>query len=187
MSLRASTSQTIGPYLRIGLEWMQIEDIAPKGVAGERVSVRGRVIDGNGNPVNDAAVEIWQANSHGRYAHPEDKQDKPLEKGFRGYGRSLTDDNGAFRFNTIKPGRVAGPGGKLQAPHLSVTIFMRGLLKHLQTRIYFPDDPANAEDPILALVPAERRPTMIARRGADGALEWNAVLQGKNETVFFDF
>jgi len=187
MSLRASTSQTIGPFLRIGLEWMQVEEIAPKGVAGERVSIRGRVVDGNGKPVNDAAVEIWQANSHGRYAHPEDKQDKPLEKAFRGYGRSLTNDNGEFRFNTIKPGRVPGPDGKLQAPHLTVTIFMRGLLKHLQTRIYFPDDPANAEDPILALVPAERRSTIIARRSADGTLEWNAVLQGKSETVFFDF
>ena len=187
MSLRASTSQTIGPYLRIGLEWMQIEDMAPKGVAGERISIRGRVFDADGKPVNDAAVEIWQANSHGRYAHPEDKQDKSLDQSFRGYGRSLTDDNGSFRFNTIKPGRVPGPHGKLQAPHLTVTIFMRGLLKHLQTRIYFPDDPGNAEDPILALVPAERRSTMIARRAADGALEWNAVLQGKNETVFFDF
>ncbi len=187
MSLCASTSQTIGPYLRIGLEWMQIEDLAPKGMAGERISLRGRVVDGDGKPVNDAAVEIWQANSHGRYAHPEDKQDKPLEKNFRGYGRSLTDDNGAFRFHTIKPGRVPGPGGRLQAPHLTVTIFMRGLLKHLQTRIYFPDDPANAEDPILGLVPAGRRSTMIARRSADGTLEWNAVLQGKNETVFFDF
>jgi protocatechuate 3,4-dioxygenase, alpha subunit len=187
MSLRASTSQTIGPFLRIGLEWMQVEDMAPKGVAGERVSIRGRVVDGNGKAVNDAALEIWQANSHGRYAHPEDKQDKPLDKTFRGYGRSLTDDDGAFRFNTVKPGRVPGPDGKLQAPHLNVTIFMRGLLKHLQTRIYFPDDPANAEDPILALVPAERRSTMIARRSADGTLEWNAVLQGKNETVFFDF
>jgi protocatechuate 3,4-dioxygenase alpha subunit len=187
MSLRASTSQTIGPYLRIGLEWMQVEDMAPKGVAGERVAIRGRVLDGDGKPVNDAAVEIWQANSHGRYAHPDDKQDKPLERDFRGYGRSLTDDNGAFRFSTIKPGRVPGPGGKLQAPHLSVTIFMRGLLKHLQTRIYFPDEPANAADPILALVPVERRSTLIARRTADGTLEWNAVLQGKNETVFFDF
>jgi len=187
MSLRASTSQTIGPYLRIGLEWMQIEDLAPKDIAGERISIRGRVIDADGKAVSDAAVEIWQANSHGRYAHPEDRQDKPLEKNFRGYGRSLTDDDGAFRFSTIKPGRVPGPGGNLQAPHLTVTIFMRGLLKHLQTRIYFPDDPANAEDPILALVPAERRSTMIARRGADGTLEWNAVLQGKNETVFFDF
>lgn len=187
MSLRASTSQTIGPYLRIGLEWMQVEDMAPKGVVGERTSIRGRVIDGNGKPVNDAAVEIWQANSHGRYAHPEDKQDKPLEKSFRGYGRSLTDDKGAFRFDTIKPGRVPGPGGKLQAPHLTVTIFMRGLLKHLQTRIYFPSDAANAEDPVLGLVPAERRSTLIARASADGALEWNAVLQGRNETVFFDF
>ena len=186
MSLRASTSQTIGPYLRIGLEWMQIEDMAPKGVAGERVSIRGRVVDADGKPVNDAAVEIWQANSQGRYAHHEDQQDKPLDAAFRGYGRSLTDDNGAFRFNTIKPGRVAGPGGKLQAPHLSVTIFMRGLLKQLQTRMYFPDDPANADDPVLALVPAERRSTLIARRNGD-VLEWNVLLQGKGETVFFDF
>ena len=186
MSLRASTSQTIGPYLRIGLEWMQIEDMAPKGVAGERVSIRGRVIDADGKPVNDAAVEIWQANSHGRYAHPEDKQDKPLEASFRGYGRSLTDENGAFRFNTIKPGRVPGPDGKPQAPHLNVTIFMRGLLKQLQTRMYFPDDAANAADPVLVLVPAERRSTLIARRNGDH-LEWNVVLQGRNETVFFDF
>jgi protocatechuate 3,4-dioxygenase alpha subunit len=187
MSLRASTSQTIGPYLRIGLEWMQIEDMAPKGVAGERIAIRGRITDADGKPVNDAAVEVWQANSHGRYASPEDKQDKTLEGAFRGYGRSLTDDAGGFRFNTIKPGRVPGPGGKVQAPHLTVTIFMRGLLKQLQTRIYFPDDPANVEDPILALVPAERRSTLIARRGTDGTLEWNVVLQGKNETVFFDF
>lgn len=187
MSLHASTSQTIGPFLRIGLEWMQIEDLAPTGVGGERVSIRGRVIDADGKPVNDAAVEIWQANSQGRYAHPEDKQDKPLDKNFRGYGRSLTDDKGAFRFNTIKPGRVPGPGGKLQAPHLNVTIFMRGLLKHLQTRIYLPNEAANTEDPVLALVPAERRATLVAHASTDGTLEWNVVLQGKNETVFFDF
>ena len=187
MSLRASTSQTIGPYLRIGLEWMQVEDLAPKGVTGERVSIRGRVTDADGKPVNDAAVEIWQANSQGRYAHPEDKQDKPLEANFRGYGRSLTNEQGEFRFNTIKPGRVPGPGGKPQAPHLSVTIFMRGLLKQLQTRIYFPEDPANADDPVLALVPAERRSTLIARRSGGGTLEWDVVLQGKGETVFFDF
>jgi protocatechuate 3,4-dioxygenase, alpha subunit len=187
MSLRASTSQTIGPYLRIGLEWMQIEDMAPRGVAGERFNIRGRVLDGDGKPVNDAAVEIWQANSQGRYASPEDKQDKPLEPAFRGYGRSLTDDQGAFRFSTIKPGRVPGPGSSMQAPHLNVTIFMRGLLKHLQTRAYFPDDPANASDPILALVPAERRSTLIARRIGEGALEWNVILQGRDETVFFDF
>jgi protocatechuate 3,4-dioxygenase alpha subunit len=187
MSLRATTSQTIGPYLRIGLEWMQIEDLVPRGVAGERVSIRGRVVDADGKPVNDAAVEIWQANSHGRYASPEDRQDKPLEGAFRGYGRSLTDDQGAFRISTIKPGRVPGPASSVQAPHLNVTIFMRGLLKQLMTRMYFPDDPANAADPILALVPAERRSTLIARKAGDGTLEWNVVLQGRDETVFFDF
>lgn len=187
MSLRASTSQTIGPYLRIGLEWMVIEDLAPQGVAGERVRIEGRVLDGDGKPVNDAALEIWQANSHGKYASPEDTQDKPLDPKFRGYGRSLTDSDGHFRFRTIKPGRVPGPDGKPQAPHLAVTIFMRGLLKQLVTRMYFPDEPANADDPVLALVPAERRPTLVARKKADGVLEWNVILQGRNETVFFDF
>jgi protocatechuate 3,4-dioxygenase alpha subunit len=187
MSLRATTSQTIGPYLRIGLEWMVIEDLAPQGVAGERVRIEGWVLDGDGRPVHDAAVEIWQANSRGKYASPEDAQAKPIEQSFRGYGRSLTDDGGAFRFRTIKPGRVPGPDRKLQAPHVTVTIFMRGLLKQLQTRIYFPDDPANADDPVLNLIPAERRGTLIAKRRADGEFEWDVVLQGKNETVFFDF
>jgi protocatechuate 3,4-dioxygenase alpha subunit len=187
VSLRASTSQTIGPFLRIGLEWMVIEDLAPPGVAGERVKIEGRVIDADGKPVNDAAVEIWQANSHGKYASAEDPQDKPVESAFRGYGRSLTDEAGSFRFRTIKPGRVPGPEGKLQAPHLSVTVFMRGLLKQLVTRMYFPGEAANADDPVLNLVPAERRPTLVAQKRADGTLEWNLVLQGKNETAFFDF
>jgi protocatechuate 3,4-dioxygenase alpha subunit len=187
MSLRATTSQTIGPYLRIGLEWMVIEDLAPKGVGGERVQIEGRVVDGDGKPVNDAAIEVWQANSRGKYASAEDKQDKPLETGFRGYGRSLTDEGGNFRFRTVKPGRVPGPRDRLQAPHLVVTIFMRGLLKQLMTRVYFPDEPANAEDPVLALVPAERRATLIAKKKDAGVLEWNVMLQGSNETVFFDF
>jgi protocatechuate 3,4-dioxygenase, alpha subunit len=187
MSLRASTSQTIGPYLRIGLEWMVIEDLASQGIAGQRVRIEGKVVDGDGKPVNDAAVEIWQANSHGKYASAEDPQDKPLDSGFRGYGRSLTDEAGAFRFRTIKPGRVPGPDGKLQAPHLVVTIFMRGLLKQLLTRMYFPDELSNADDPVLSLVPAERRATLVARKAGDGVFEWNVVLQGKNETVFFDF
>jgi protocatechuate 3,4-dioxygenase alpha subunit len=156
---------------------MVIEDLAPQGLAGERLQINGKILDADGKPVNDAAVEIWQADSQGKYA----------EKSFRGYGRSLTDEAGAFRFRTIKPGRVPGPDGKLQAPHLSVTIFMRGLLKQLQTRVYFPDDPANADDPVLNLVPSERRATLIARKHGDGVLEWNVVLQGKNETVFFDF
>jgi protocatechuate 3,4-dioxygenase alpha subunit len=187
MSLRASTSQTIGPYLRIGLEWMVIEDLAPHGVAGQRLRIEGRVSDGDGKPVNDAAVEIWQANSHGKYASPDDPQEKPVEPGFRGYGRSLTDEAGRFRFRTIKPGPVPGPDGKPQAPHVVVTIFMRGLLKQLVTRLYFPEEPSNADDPILKLVPPERRATLIARKTGDGELEWNVNLQGSNETVFFDF
>lgn len=188
MSLQATTSQTVGPYLHIGLTWLIVENLAPAGVAGERISIEGRVIDGDGKPVNDALVEIWQANANGKYAHPQDRQAKPLEKGFRGFGRSATDDKGVFRFQTIKPGRVPGPEGKLQAPHIAVNVFMRGQLKQLVTRIYFPGDPANAEDPVLALVPAERRDTLIAKRGAGkrSALEWSVVLQGRDETVFFD-
>jgi protocatechuate 3,4-dioxygenase alpha subunit len=187
VSLRASTSQTIGPFLRIGLEWMQIEDLAPHGVAGERVRIEGRIVDAEGRPVNDAAVELWQANSHGKYASPQDPQDKPLDPAFRGYGRALTDESGGFRFRTIKPGRVPGPDGSLQAPHLVITIFMRGLLKQLVTRMYFPDEPSNADDAVLRLVPPQRRGTLIARNVGEGLLEWNLYLQGRNETVFFEF
>lgn len=186
MSLFASGQQTVGPYLHIGLEWLTTRDIAGRGIKGERVAIAGRLIDGNGDGVSDGLIEIWQANAAGKYAHPEDQQQKPLEKGWRGFGRIPTDANGGFRFSTIKPGRVPGPDGKPQAPHLVVGVFMRGLLKHLATRIYFPDEPANNEDPILKLVPVSRRPTLVARRSGKN-LEWNIILQGKNETVFFDF
>ncbi|MFY9316063.1 MAG: protocatechuate 3,4-dioxygenase subunit alpha [Burkholderiales bacterium] len=181
MSLHATTSQTVGPYLHIGLTWLITESLAPAGVPGERVTIRGRVLDGDGKLVNDALVEIWQADSRGKYGG----------KRFRGFGRSATDDAGEFRFHTIKPGRVPGPvvesPGQLQAPHILVVVFMRGQLKQLVSRIYFPDEPANARDAVLALVPKERRATLIARKtGKPGVLEWNAILQGKNETVFFD-
>lgn len=187
MSLFAIGSQTVGPYLHIGLTWLNTTRIAGPGVKGERIAIQGRLIDGDGVGVEDGLIEIWQANAQGKYAHSEDKQKKPLARGFRGFGRIPTDDKGNFRFTTIKPGRVPGPNGKLQAPHLSVTVFMRGLLKQLSTRIYFPDDPANAQDPLLKLVPAARRGTLVARRKAKGVLEWNIVLQGRDETVFFDF
>ena len=178
MSLHATTSQTVGPYLHIGMTWLIIENLAPKRAAGERMAIAGRVLDGDAKPVTDALLEIWQADAAGNYGKP----------GFRGFGRAATDAKGAFKFTTIKPGRVAGPGGRLQAPHIAVNVFMRGLLKQLVTRIYFPDDPANAEDPVLALVPAARRGTLLARKGAgkSAALEWNVILQGRDETVFFD-
>jgi protocatechuate 3,4-dioxygenase alpha subunit len=123
-------------------------------------------------------VEIWQADAAGNYG----------QKPFRGFGRSATDDQGAFRFQTIKPGRVPGPDGKLQAPHIAVNVFMRGLLKQLVTRMYFPDDASNAADGVLARVPQERRGTLVAKpaAGKPGKLEWNVVLQGRDETVFFD-
>jgi protocatechuate 3,4-dioxygenase alpha subunit len=175
MRLYATTSQTVGPYLHIGMTWLITENLVSAGVAGERITLEGRVIDGDGKPVNDASVEIWQADARGRYG----------ARGFRGFGRSNTDAKGRFRFKTIKPGRVPGPGGKLQAPHIAVNIFMRGQLKQLVTRIYFPDEPANAKDPVLALVPAARRKTLIARRKGK-ALHWDVNLQGRDETVFFD-
>lgn len=188
MSLLTTSSQTVGPYVKIGFEPCAVVDLAPAGVTGERITLSGRVTDGDGKPVNDAVVEIWQANAQGKYAHPEDAQDKPIEAEFRGFGRCLTDAEGRYRFTTIKPGRVPGPDGATQAPHIVVTVFMRGLLKHLITRVYFPDDPANAEDAVLKLVPAERRATLIATRSPSGkaALEWNIILQGQDETVFFD-
>ena len=184
MSLQATTSQTVGPYFKIGLQWLYRDNLAGEGVAGERVAIRGRVLDGDGNGVTDAIVEIWQANSRGKYAHPADTQDKMIEAGFQGYGRVPTDNRGAFRFATIKPGPVPGPEGKDQAPHLVVSVFMRGLLKRLTTRMYFPDT-RNAGDPILNLVDPARRSTLIAKSVSD-ALEWNIVLQGPDETVFFD-
>jgi protocatechuate 3,4-dioxygenase alpha subunit len=187
MSLLTTASQTVGPYVRIGCELLSLEKMAPEGVAGERITLTGRLTDGDGKPVSDGVVEIWQANAQGKYAHPEDAQDKSVDALFRGFGRSLTAADGGFRFATIKPGRVPGPDGALQAPHIAVTVFMRGMLRQLWTRVYFPDDPANADDPILRLVPAERRGTLIARAGgAKGALEWNIRLQGADETVFFE-
>ncbi|MEO8164876.1 MAG: protocatechuate 3,4-dioxygenase subunit alpha, partial [Betaproteobacteria bacterium] len=125
-------------------------------------------------------------NAQGKYAHPDDAQEKALTPGFRGFGRVPTDEHGAFRFTTIKPGSVPGPHGLPQAPHLAVAVFMRGLLIHLVTRLYFPGEAENADDPILKLVPAERRQTLIATKSGDG-LEWNVILQGKHETVFFDY
>lgn len=185
MSLRTTSSQTIGPYLRIGLTWLITEDLVAPGVQGTPIAIEGRVLDADGKPVDDAVVEIWQANANGRYAHPEDQGSAPLDSAFSGFGRSATDDNGVFRFRTIKPGRVPLPGGGLQAPHLNVTIFMRGMLRHLQTRMYFPGDAANAEDPVLCSVPETRRGTLVAA-AKDGKLVWDIRLQGEGETVFFD-
>jgi protocatechuate 3,4-dioxygenase, alpha subunit len=188
MSLRATSSQTVGPFFSIGCDRLNATDLAEHGVSGERIEITGRVIDGDGNGVPDAMLEIWQANSAGRYAHPEDPQDKATETGFQGFGRIPTDSNGAFWFATIKPGPVPAPNGSPQAPHIVVSVFMRGLLRRLVTRIYFPDEAANDQDFVLNFVEPARRGTLIARgfSGEKTKLEWNVILQGENETVFFD-
>lgn len=188
MSLQATTSQTVGPFFSIGLTRLNRDNLSAPGVSGERVSIEGRVLDGNGEPVPDAILEIWQANAHGKYAHPDDPQDKPVEPDFSGFGRIPTDGIGCFRFATIKPGQAPGPKGTLQAPHLVVSVFARGLLRRLVTRVYFPGEPANADDFALSLVPPGRRATLIAHAipGREGALVWDIHLQGPEETVFFD-
>jgi protocatechuate 3,4-dioxygenase alpha subunit len=188
VGLQATTSQTVGPFFHIGCHWLHQNQLAADGVSGERVTIHGRVLDGDGAPVPDAFLEIWQANSRGKYAHPEDTQDKPLEPGFRGFARVPVDGAGSFNLATIKPGPVPGPDNKQQAPHLVISIFMRGLLKRLTTRMYFPDEVLNASDPILNLVDPSRRPTLIAQAAGGGSdqLEWNVILQGTHETVFFD-
>jgi protocatechuate 3,4-dioxygenase, alpha subunit len=188
MSLTATTWQTVGPFFSIGFSWLYRDNLAGTGVSGERVEIVGRILDGDGNPVPDGIVEIWQANSQGKYAHPDDPQEKRVEAGFTGYGRVPTNDAGRFRFTTIKPGRVLGPDGNLQAPHLEISVFTRGLLRRLITRIYFPEEPSNAEDFALNFVDAARRGTLIAKPLGErtGLLEWNVILQGSGETVFFD-
>jgi protocatechuate 3,4-dioxygenase, alpha subunit len=188
MTLRATTSQTVGPFFGIGLERLNRAELAGPGVAGERVTIEGRVSDADGVGVPDAFIELWQANSHGKYAHPEDFQDKPVDTAFQGYGRIPTEEDGKFRFTTIKPGPVPGPDGKLQAPHIAVSVFMRGLLRRAVTRIYFPDEAGNAGDFALGLIEPGRRGTLIARKvpGMDGLLKWDVIMQGPGETVFFD-
>lgn len=188
-------SQTVGPFFSPALTpgkdypWHQpiANDLITPDASGQRIRIEGRVFDGDGAPVNDAMVEIWQADAAGRYAHPADKQ-RPNAK-FTGFGRSGTDAEGRYSFSTIKPGSVAGPDGKPQAPHILVAVFARGLPRHAYTRIYFPEETANASDQILTLVPADRRETLVAKReDRNGAAVYvfDIRLQGENETVFFD-
>lgn len=191
MSLRMTGSQTVGPFFKIGLAWLYRTDIGGEARSAERVQIRGKVYDGDGVPVPDAVVEIWQADTQGRYATgPEGQAIADAE--FMGFGRIPTDAQGGFELRTVKPGRVEHPSGQLQAPHLSVIVFMRGLLKPVHTRLYFPDEPSNASDPVLAAVPEARRSTLIARKGAAGnrnenVLEWDVRLQGDHETVCFSY
>lgn len=184
--LGLTPSQTVGPFFAYALTprayggaELANEQVATDAVAGERITIRGRVFDGDGAPVGDAMLEIWQADADGRF-HAQGNA------GFTGFGRAETTAEGGYHFDTIRPGTLPGPNGTQQAPHLTVSVFARGVLVRLATRIYFSDEPANEFDPVLALVPAERRGTLIAQRDADGSFSFNIRLQGEGETVFFD-
>jgi protocatechuate 3,4-dioxygenase alpha subunit len=192
-------SQTVGPFFHYGLPWKGCADLvgdtdigarvelfpedhyvlalpSAKGeIAGEVITLEGVVLDAAGQPTPDVMIEIWQADASGRYA------DGSSNTGFIGFGRASTSEDGVYRFRTVRPGLVDGQ----QAPHIAVGVFGRGLIKRLATRVYFENEATNAEDPILALVPADRRETLIARRDRD-AWRFDIVLQGERETVFFD-
>ncbi len=192
--LPLTPTQTIGPFFADCLLRSDAvcNTLITPDSPGERVCIEGRVLDSDGAPVPDAMVEIWQANSYGRYNHPADDRDLPLDPQFTGFGRSGTGEDGTFWFETIKPGAVPYNNTRTQAPHINVTVFARGLLNHLVTRLYFADDAAIAEDPILNMVPASRRATLLARplqpTEADSApvYRFDIILQGEGETVFFN-
>lgn len=185
--LGQTPSQTVGPFFHFGLPYQGDNNLIVGDAKGERIVVEGRVTDGQGEPVPDVMIEIWQANAAGKYDHPEDWQDKSVDEGFHGFGRCATDNDGKYSFQTIKPGAVPGPGNSLQAPHLVTFVFGRGMLKQLLTRIYFEDESHNANDPILGLVPEARRATLIAHKSKPATYSLNIVLQGEGETVFFEY
>lgn len=211
-AMKQTPWQTVGPFFHYGLPWKGAADLVagegelgarldviPEGhyllgpgeiartaARGEVIEITGSVFDADGEPVADALVEIWQANPLGRYASEADPRGNlALDPDFIGFGRSSTSVDGVYRFRTLKPGRVPGPGNTLQAPHIAVGVLGRGLLKRLVTRIYFADEGSNAEDPILALVPESRRDTLIAQREG-AAWRFDVRLQGEAETVFFE-
>ena len=189
MNLTPTASQTAGPYFHLGcIKTRAANCLAGPEARGYRVRLSCRVFDADEIPINDAMIEIWQADSQGRYAHARGEKPRPNAK-FTGFGRSATDKDGLYVFDTIKPGSVPGPEGKPQAPHIVVCIFSRGMLRQIYTRLYFSDEAANGADPILMLVPADRLGTLIAHKqpGSGQAIyRFDIRVQGDKETVFFD-
>jgi protocatechuate 3,4-dioxygenase, alpha subunit len=174
-TLVATASQTVGPFFHLAGN-MDLGSVAGSGVEGERIRLSCRVLDGDGVLVPDALIELWQAGANGNYNDPS----------FGGFGRLGSDENGICAFETVRPGRVPGPNGAPQAPHINLIVFARGLLKHLYTRVYFAGDPANQDDPVLAMIPGERRDTLIAHAAGPDTWNFEIHLCGDRETVFFD-
>ncbi|MBN9744247.1 protocatechuate 3,4-dioxygenase subunit alpha [Amycolatopsis sp. A1MSW2902] len=181
MRLEGTPSQTVGPYLSIGLPWDDGPFVVPEGTEGA-VWIRGGVYDGAGNPVPDAMIETWQADPDGGFDHPDDPRGKP-SGAFRGFGRCPTDAQGQYRILTLLPGIVPDASGAPQARHIDVSVFARGLLNRVVTRVYF-EDQDNAGDAVLASVPEERRDTLLAKKDGSG-YRFDVRLQGEGETVFF--
>lgn len=189
MTLKQTPSQTAGPFFHYmltpeqsGYQFKSLAgpSVVDDSVPGDRIRITGTIIDGEGNPLADALVELWQADGEGRYAHPADKRASNV--GFKGFGRCASDDKGQFSFDTVKPGAI----GDGQAPHVTLIIFARGGQNHLYTRVYFDDEAtANAADPVLTSVPEDRRATLIAAKDAN-SYRFDIRLQGEGETVFFD-
>jgi protocatechuate 3,4-dioxygenase alpha subunit len=187
--LYMTPSQTVGPYLRIGFDWQDNGNLLRHASSDDpgRIEIQGRLLDGAGVPVSDAVIEIWQADSQGRFGPTCANHDPASRRpAFLGFGRCCTDSDGCFRFITVKPGAVSAEESfSGSAPHLIVQIFMRGILKALHTRLYFPDS-RNEEDPVFQCVPASRRTTLVATPNSSDGYTWNIHLQGDAETVFFD-
>jgi protocatechuate 3,4-dioxygenase alpha subunit len=190
MSLMPTASQTVGPFFNFALTTNRCLGIlAREGAEGQRIRLALRMVDGDGAPTpGDSMVELWQADARGRYAHPLDPRAGEADPNFCGFGRLETNAEGECVFETVKPGPVPDGRGATQAPHINVAVFARGLLRQLYTRVYFEGEPANARDPALALVPEERRETLLARPVAGQPHAWSIEirLQGEAETVFFD-
>jgi len=189
-------SQTVGPYFAYGLTpsgryaWNDAfsNNLVTSDTSGERIRIVGTVFDGDGKPVPDCMLEIWQADAQGRFSDPQDRRALP-NSSFKGFGRRGTDADGGYWFDTIKPGTVPDPDGKPQAPHILFGVYARGMLLHLYSRIYFDGEAGNAADPVLALVPTDRRATLIATReqgNGNAVYRFDIRLQGENETVFFE-
>ncbi len=184
MSRLPAPSQTVGPFFHLGLTTnAALGCMASAGAKGERIRLRLRLLDGDGKPVPDGMFELWQADASGKYDHPADKQDKTADAAFCGFGRLATQADGSCTFETIRPGATPG-----QAPHINLSVFARGLLDRVCTRIYFAGDPALNADPVLTLVPESRRGTLLAQPDPAAAGTWNfdIRLQGESETVFFE-
>ncbi len=188
MDLTPTANQPIGPFYHFALTPDNSAGVmAGPDARGERIRLVVRMLDIQGAPVTNGMIELWQADGEGHYSHPADMHAKDADPSFSGFGRLATDDQGLCIFDTVKPGAVEGFKGRMQAPHINVSVYTPGLLLRAVTRIYFDGDPLNEADQVLGVVPAERRPTLMARIGA-GAGEWcfDLHLAGPCETVFFD-